>query len=204
MSEKLVGLTFDDGPNTTITVEVLDILEQHGIVASFFLIADNINPESAKVARRAFDMGCDIQNHSRTHCDMTKLTAEQIAEEIKYTDEKIIEITGMKPTFFRPPFILTNDTMYQAVGKPFICGAGCRDWEPDYSTEDRIKDMKESIKDGTLVLLHDLPHNAKTVEALKVIIPWLKENGYRFVTVSEMFREKKVEPKTTEMYTVVE
>ena len=62
-----IALSFDDGPNTVTTPQVLDILEQEGIRASFFLIADNINPESAKQALRARAMGCDLENHSRTH-----------------------------------------------------------------------------------------------------------------------------------------
>lgn len=203
MNEKLVGFTFDDGPNTNITTEVLDLLEQHQIKASFFLIGDRINEETAKVVKRAFDMGCEIQNHSRRHLDMTNLTKEQIEEEIRYTDEKIFEITGVHTSFFRPPFILTNELMYQTIQMPFICGVGCNDWVPDYPTEERIKSMKESITDGTLVLLHDMTGNKNTVEAIKVMIPWLKENGYRFVTVSEMFREKNVTPLTTVMYSVV-
>ena len=62
-----IALSFDDGPNTVTTPQVLDILEENGIVASFFLIADSITPESAKIAKRAAAMGCDIENHSRTH-----------------------------------------------------------------------------------------------------------------------------------------
>ena len=73
-----IALTLDDGPNTETTPQVLDILQEHGIVASFFLIADSITPESAKVARRAFDMGCDIENHSRTHSFMNQMTPEEI------------------------------------------------------------------------------------------------------------------------------
>ena len=64
---KQIALTFDDGPNATTTVQVLEKLKKYNVRASFFLIADNITEESAKVARQAFDMGCEINNHSKTH-----------------------------------------------------------------------------------------------------------------------------------------
>lgn len=62
--KKVIALTFDDGPNTTTTNEVLDILEEYDAVASFFLIGDNISEESAASVKRAYDMGCEIDNHS--------------------------------------------------------------------------------------------------------------------------------------------
>ena len=77
----IIALTFDDGPNTVITPQVLDLLEEHGIVASFFLIAQNITPESAEVVRRAKKMGCDIENHTVTHTAMNEMTPEEIRAE---------------------------------------------------------------------------------------------------------------------------
>ena len=89
-----IALTFDDGPNTVITPQVLDTLEENGAVGTFFLIAQNITPESAEVVRRAVAMGCDIENHSVTHSFMDEMTPEQIREEVKTCSEKITEITG--------------------------------------------------------------------------------------------------------------
>lgn len=74
---KVIALTFDDGPNTDTTPLVLDKLEEHGIVASFFVIGNNITDESAEVMKRAYNMGCDIENHSQSHPDMTKMTADE-------------------------------------------------------------------------------------------------------------------------------
>ncbi len=108
---KLIALTFDDGPNTTTTNEVLDILEQYNAKASFFLIGDNINAESAVSVKRAYDMGMEINNHSKTHSNMSKMTPEEIQAEVAYVDEKVTEIIGEPTKFFRPPFIDTSDTM---------------------------------------------------------------------------------------------
>ena len=198
-----IALTFDDGPNTEITPQVLDILEENGIVASFFLIADSITPESAKVARRAFDMGCDIENHSRTHSFMNQMTPEEIREEIRYCTEKIMEITGRAPAFFRPPYIAVNQTLYDNVDLTCICGAGCEDWVPSVPAQERIDRILAHAEDGQIVLLHDMPGNVNTVEALKAIIPELNKRGYDFVTISQMFEETGIKPVRNRLYSNV-
>ncbi|MBQ6174392.1 MAG: polysaccharide deacetylase family protein [Clostridia bacterium] len=198
-----IALTFDDGPNTETTPQVLDILQEHGIAASFFLIADSITPESAKVARRAFDMGCDIENHSRTHSFMNRMTPEEIREEIRYCSERITEITGRPPAFFRPPYIAVNRTLFDNVDLTFICGAGCEDWVPEVPADARAARVLAHAEDGQIVLLHDMPGNVNTVEALKTIIPELKKRGFSFVTVRQLFAEAGVKPVPGRMYTNV-
>ena len=179
-----IALTFDDGPNTTITPQVLDILEQHGIVGTFFLIANNITPESAEMVRRAQKIGCDIENHSVTHGFMDKMTPEQIRGEVAECSRRITEITGREPAFFRPPFIALNQTMFDNIDLTFICGSGCEDWVPTVSAEERARRTLANAKDGEIVLLHDMQWNVNTVEALKTIIPELKKRGFTFHTVS--------------------
>ncbi len=198
-----IALTFDDGPNTVTTPQVLDILEEEGIVASFFLIADSITPESAKVARRAFDMGCDIENHSRTHGFMNRMTLEEIREEIGFCTERITEITGRAPAFFRPPYIAVNPAMYDCIDLGFICGAGCEDWVPEVSARERAERVLAHAEDGQIVLLHDMPGNDNTVEALKTIIPELKRRGFSFVTVRQLFAEAGVAPVRGRLYSNV-
>lgn len=97
--KKLVALTFDDGPSVGTTDKVLDVLKENDIVASFFLIGQKITEESAYLVKRAYDMGCTMENHSKTHPGMTGLSDEEILEEISYTTNKIEEITGEKPAF---------------------------------------------------------------------------------------------------------
>lgn len=193
--EKYVCLSFDDGPNVSgdnTMKNMLDLLEQHKIVASFFLIGNKITEENKPLIRRAFDMGCDIQNHSWTHPNMAEMTAEQIKDEYNKTDDAIIEITGVRPTFFRPPYISTSPLMYETIPTPFICGQGCEDWVPTVSAADRVRMMKENTKDGIIYLLHVNEGNVNTYEAVKEMIPWLKEQGYTFVTCEQMFKIKGV------------
>ena len=126
MSQPMIALTFDDGPNTVITPLVLDILKENDAVGTFFLIAQNITPESAEMVRRAVAQGCDIENHSLTHGFMDKMTAEEIRAEVKACTEQIVAITGREPQFFRPPFIAVNQAMYDNIDLTFICGGlGC-------------------------------------------------------------------------------
>ncbi|MBQ9134658.1 MAG: polysaccharide deacetylase family protein [Lachnospiraceae bacterium] len=202
----LVALTFDDGPNTTTTVEILNLLEEYHIPASFFLVGNNINETTAPVVKRTYDMGCELGNHSKTHSVMPEMTKEEIQAEISYVSDKIKEITGEAPRFFRPPYIAVNDTMYEAIDMPFICGAGCNDWDEKVSVKERVDTTLAQLKDGTIILLHDSEGNSQTVEALKILIPMLLEKGYRFVTVRELFECKGVAIRgdDTGLYTYVE
>ena len=200
---KYIALTFDDGPNTTTTNDVLDKLEKHGIVASFFLVGNNINDDSAKVVKRAYDMGCEINNHSRSHSDMTTLSAEEIQAEYKYVDDKVFEITGEHTRFFRPPYIAVHQIVFDNIDVPFIAGIGATDWEERITAEKRAKTILKQAKDGDIILLHDMQGNSQTVEALDTIIPELKAQGYKFVTVSELFKAKGIDPDMEKVYTNV-
>ena len=195
MSTKTIALTFDDGPSDTTTGQVLDVLEKNGVKATFFLIGDNITEERIPLIKRALSLGCEIENHSKTHSDMTTLTREQIVSEIQYTTGRITAVTGRAPEFFRPPYILYNDLMYETIDLVFICGLGCEDWEADTTAEHRIERTLAQAEDGAVVLLHDFEGNEKTVEALETIITELKDQGYEFVTVSELFRRKNIDLK---------
>lgn len=198
-----IALTFDDGPNTSITPQVLDVLEKKGIVGTFFLIANNITPESAEMVRRAQSMGCEIENHSVTHGFMDKMTAEEIREEIAECTRRIVEITGRTPAFFRPPFIAVNQQLFDNVDLTFICGSGCEDWVPTVSAEERARRTLANAKDGEIVLLHDMLCNINTVEALKMIIPELKKRGFTFHTVAGLFAECGITPIRNRLYSNV-
>lgn len=197
-SKPTIAITFDDGPNATTTMEVLDILEKYQVRASFFLIGTNINDESAKSVKRAFDLGCDIENHSKTHSYMDKMTADEIKDEITYVNDKVKEITGTTPKFFRPPYIAVNSTMYDNIDMTFISGLGCNDWDDKVTAEYRAKYLEKKAADGVIFLLHDAEGNSKTVEALDKAIPILLEKGFQFATISELFELKGVEISGTD------
>lgn len=192
--KKLVALTFDDGPNTTTTPQVLDILEREGVVATFFLIGNNINDSVKPVMQRQVSLGCELANHSWSHSDMSTMSYSQIQQEITNTNNKIYQMVGVTPKFFRPPYISTSNTMYQAIDLPFIGGLTCNDWENSTSAAQRASTVLNNVKDGDIVLLHDFPGNNNTVQALSTIIQGLKDRGYAFVTVSQLFELKGINP----------
>lgn len=201
--DKVIALTFDDGPNVETTNEVLDVLEKHQVVASFFLIGNNINDESAKSVKRAYDLGCEINNHSKSHGYMDKMSAEEIKDEYDFVDQKVLEITGEHTKFFRPPYIAVGEEMWENISVPFISGLGCNDWDDNVTVERRVAVINRGVKDGCIILMHDAQGNHKTVEAIDQIIPMLKEQGYKFTTVSGLFEAKGIEPATRMIYTNV-
>lgn len=204
---KYISLTFDDGPNLgddSTMNDMLDILEKHGVTASFFLIGNKINENNIKVIKRAFEMGCDIENHSWTHPVMSDLSKEEIQKEYELCDQAIIKITGKKPEFFRPPYMAVSPLMHEVIETPFICGVGCQDWEADVSAEERFNKLMQARQDGVLYLLHVMEKNTATLEAVDRIIPILKEEGYTFVTVPQMFKIKdQANPKKGQLWSLV-
>ena len=198
--QKLVALTFDDGPTIGITDQVLDVLQENGVVASFFLIGQQITDETRYLVKRAHDMGCSIENHSKTHQSMPKQSRQEIVEEIQYTSGLIEEITGEKPAFFRPPFIDYDQKMYDLIDLGFICGYGCEDWLPTVTAQERIDRVLHDANPGFIILLHDMTDNTNTVEAIKTIIPELKKQGYEFVTVRDLFQKSSIKPQRNVIY----
>ncbi len=200
---KYIALTFDDGPNTTTTNQVLDVLEQYNAKATFFLIGNNINEESAVSVKRAYDMGCEIGNHSQTHSNMGGMSAEDIQAELAYVEEWVTSITGEGTKYFRAPFIDVSDTMYETIDQIFICGIDPKDYMADITAQQRADFLLENAKDGVIVLMHDAAGNDQTVEALQIAIPLLIEQGYRFVTLSELFEQQGETPNPNIMYSEV-
>ncbi|MCM1166900.1 MAG: polysaccharide deacetylase family protein [Lachnospiraceae bacterium] len=200
---KNIALTFDDGPNTSTTPLVLEKLQKYAVPASFFLIGNNITPESAAVSRAAFERGCEICSHSRSHPSMPGLSEEEIRAEIEFTDCKIKEITGAAPRFFRPPYIAVNDVMLGVIDKIFIAGIGAEDWLDEVTSRMRAEKILSQAKNGSIILLHDMEGNDKTVAALDLIIPALLNGGYEFLTVSGLFAAEGVEPKRGIIYSNV-
>ena len=200
---KLAALTFDDGPNTTTTPQMLDKLAKHGVTASFFLVGDNITEQSAAVVRRAFEMGCEIGCHGKTHSAMPNLTDDEVKAEIRFTNDKITQITGTPPQFFRPPYIAVGGGMYESIDMTFVAGIGAEDWLDEVSADMRAKRILSKVRDGSIILLHDMSGNYRTADALDIIIPSLKRQGYELVTVSELFKRKNIVPIRGRVYSNV-
>lgn len=187
MPDKFVALTFDDGPNTNTMVEVLDILAQEDVKATFYVIGSLINEPTGEVIKRAYEEGHEIGNHSKSHQDMTSMDADTLREEIDFVQVKVEELIGKKPATFRPPYIAINQLMHDAIELPFIVGVDSRDWDPNATGQDRYNNVVRGAKDGAIFLMHCMTGNSETVKVLPAIIKELRNQGYGFVTVSELF-----------------
>ena len=194
-SGKMVALTFDDGPSST-TNDVLDVLQRYDAVATFFLIGQNVNGNMRATMQRQLNMGCELACHSQTHSDMGSMGAWQVQNEISQCINAIKSQVNTDIKFFRAPYLSTSNTMFQNIDLTFIQGITCDDWESYVSAEQRKNTVLNNAKDGSIILLHDFQGNNNTVQALPGIIEGLRNQGYTFVTVSDLFKYKGVNPKS--------
>ncbi len=186
---KMIALTFDDGPSST-TSQVLDILDKYDVKATFFLIGQNINNNTKSILQRQNSSGHELANHSYTHSDMTTMSWSAIQNEINQTNNLIKQYTGQTPKFFRPPYISVNSTMYSAIDMAFVQGTMHNDWDGTSSSSQIANSVVSGVADGQIILLHDFQGNTNTVNALPTIIENLKNQGYQFVTMSQLFEYK--------------
>ncbi len=186
--DKIIALTFDDGPSTDCMVEILDILAEYDAKATFFVIGKKINEYTARIVKRAFDEGHEIGNHSYNHLAMATLTEQEILDEVARCQDAVSTITGVAPHWFRAPYGSIDDRMYQLIQMPFAgYAASAGDGTPGSNAYDRAYRITTGAYDGAICLLHCYTGCTETVEALKMILPQLKEQGYEFVTISELF-----------------
>ncbi len=193
-AKKLVALTFDDGPTKDITPLILDILQKNEVKATFFVCGSNIGEDTKEIMQRQINLGCEIANHSWSHPYMDQMEIEEIKKEISNTNHIILEHFGITPKFFRPPYIATKQEMFEVIDLPFVNGIACADWEAEIDAKSRASTIINNAKDGDIVLLHDFSGNYNTVEALGNIISALKQKGFDFVTVSELFQLNGINP----------
>lgn len=201
--DKLIALTFDDGPDATATGAVLDKLEAHQVPATFFLIGQKLNAAAAPVLERALALGCEFANHSFGYDSLTGRSEEEIRESVEDTNAAIEQYTQTSATFFRPPNLATDATMYEVIDLPFVGGIVAGDFPAQYGGDPTVEAITQKVlsgaQDGAIVLMHDVqpelnPH--PTPEALDTIIVELKQRGFEFVTLTELFSRSGVDPNT--------
>lgn len=185
---KLVALTFDDGPNSGETQQILRILQREKVKATFFVLGRNVEKYPGIVARAAAE-GHQIAVHSYSHPYFTKSTPAKIRAEIDDCSDLVEAETGTRPNWVRPPYGAVDGLVYNEISK---AGYHVALWtvDPrDYSrpgTQKIINRVVFNAHPGMVVLLHDGGGNrAETVRALPGIIGELRDAGYKFVTMEE-------------------
>ena len=180
--KKMVALTFDDGPGM-YTQEIVDCLKKNDARATFFVLGCNVDNYKSAV-KNAYDIGCEIGNHSYDHKILSYLSSGQVAKQMADADVKIKKVTGEVPSLMRAPGGGVNKTVQNSVGKPIILWSiDTMDWKTR-NTDKTISCVMNNVSDGDIVLMHDI--HAPTKRAALSIIPALKKKGYQLVTVSEL------------------
>lgn len=192
-NEKVIALTFDDGPDEVFTPQVLDILKKYNVKATFFLIGEKV-PYNKKIVKREKEEGHEIGNHTFTHINASKKTYEEIEEEITKTQEAIKDVTGEYPTLFRPPYRALSRDLCKIVKEKNMnivlwSNIDVRDWS-NPGVNNMVNTIESKVENGNIIILHDYNtvrnNKSQTIQTLEIVIPKLKEQGYKFVTISEL------------------
>lgn len=193
-NKKVVALTFDDGPYSPYTEQLLDILKEHNVPATFFLVGKNVE-KYPELVRRIANEGHQLGNHTYHHVDLLKGDRKTIAEEIDRTSKAIAAITGTAPHVVRPPHGFRDPVVMEIMAernlKVVEWSVMSRDWT-NPGVEVIVDRTVKKVKNGSIILLHDgdgiasKASRIQSVEATRRIIQALMAQGYQFVTVDEI------------------
>ena len=194
--KKQIAISFDAAWGNDDTQQLIDILEEYDVPATFFVVGAWVDkyPESVKALS---DAGHQIQNHSNTHPHMPQLSKEQMKDEIESCNKKIEKITGVCPTLLRPPYgdydNALIETMNELKMSTIQWDVDSLDWKDNATSESICNRVTSKVKNGSIVLFHnDAEH---TPEALPNILKSLKDEGYEFVFISDLILKDNYEIK---------
>ena len=198
-AKPMIALTFDDGPSKH-TERLLDIFAQYGGKGTFFVVG-NIIENRGETLNRMVAEGHEIGGHSWDHRQLTKLSSEDMTDQIMNTRAKIYSLTGVDTTIIRPPYGSYNDETKRICAENGIViinwSLDTLDWKT--RDADKVYDaIMSEVKDGDIILCHDL--HGSTVDAMERVIPDLIAQGYQLVTVSELLSYGDTEVSAGSVY----
>lgn len=198
--DKYIALTFDDGPSD-VTTNILDILENYDAHVTFFSLGNRMNRYKDTI-KREVSLGHMVASHTYSHKDLTTLSEEGILDQLNSTNTTFDKITGDKITLLRPPYGHYDNFVLETVETPLILwNIDPKDWY--YLDHKKIADIViKKAFDGGIVIFHDL--YAETKESLKIILPELTHQGYKFVTIEEMAEIYGIELKKGRVYRYIQ
>jgi peptidoglycan/xylan/chitin deacetylase (PgdA/CDA1 family) len=195
IQEKLVALTYDDGPYPPYTNQLLDILDRYQVKATFFEIGRNIE-KHPEIVQAIAARGDELANHSYSHKDMMFKPREYLLSEIEKTD-KLLQELGVKQDSisFRPPwgrrFVVLSYLLSQMHKKLIMWDVDSQDYEQKLTADDIANRVIENVRSGSIVVMHDGGGDrSKTVAATETIVKSLQSKGYAFKTVSELLKNQ--------------
>ncbi|MEE4260550.1 MAG: polysaccharide deacetylase family protein [Bacteroidales bacterium] len=192
-SKKEIALTFDDGPHPKITPEVLNLLDDYAMKATFFCIGKQVDDHN-EIVKEADKRGHIIGNHSYHHGHLFDLQSSvKMTHELNQTRNSIYHAIGKMTNLFRPPFGVTNPLLKIAVNNVNLISIGwsIRSFDTNRSQEYVISRLKRKTHPGAIILLHDT--RDKVIPILKAFLPWLQENGYQVVSLEKLLHIKAYE-----------
>lgn len=187
-AEKIVALTYDDGPSEISTAALLEILDKHDAHATFF-VNGNHALENKELITAIVEQGSEIGNHTLDHVWLTKVDEAEATRQIIGNEHLLRFLSGQEGVMpLRPPYGDVNQTILDQFNLPIVLwSADSRDWEVK-NVESIIANVLAEIKDGGIIIMHD--GYPTTVEATDELLKILKEQNYQVVSVSEMFALK--------------
>ncbi len=193
-SKKVVALTFDDGPYSPYTEQVLDILKEYNVPATFFVIGQNAE-KYPELIQRIVSEGHQLGNHTYHHVDLLKTNNKTVIEEIDRTNKVLTAITGTTPHVVRPPHGFRDPAVMAIMAERGLAvvewSVMARDWT-NPGVEVIVDRIVDKVRNGSIILLHDgdgiegKASRLQSVEATRRIIQTLTAEGYQFVTVDEI------------------
>lgn len=193
-ADRVVAVTFDDGPNEPHTSRLADILAGEDVRATFFQVGACIERHPRVTARLAAD-GHLIGNHTYSHQFHRCWNDATTRREIDRTQELLIEITGRVPSYYRPPWLLRSPTLFRSLKEldlTAVSGEFCHAFEPFQPSPEAIaRRALAKAHPGAILIFHDgfdgrSGNRANTVRAVEIVIRELKRRDYRFATIDEM------------------
>lgn len=194
-SQKLIALTFDDGPSPTFTPQIINLLNKNKAKATFFVTGKQAEkfPELIKLTA---SQGHSIGNHMYQHQLISRLSLEALIDDLSRANKIIFDLTGTAPHFFRPPDGYYDETIVKAAEALnyqvviWTWSQDTRDWS-GISAAKISERVIDNAKPGDIILLHDQGGDrSNTVEALEIILSALTKEGYKFVTLDELVKTK--------------
>ncbi len=190
--EKIVALTYDDGPRSPTTEGVLDVLAKHQVNATFFLIGERAE-KNPTLVRREYNAGHELGNHTYTHPVLIFRTPSFVREQIEKTDKIIRDCGYDKEIFFRSPkgmkLLADSWTLKKMNRKNILFDTVAWDWDSP-GVQKIVDNVMKDVRPGSIILLHDgCGDEHDVVEASDIIITRLKEQGYKFLTISELLKK---------------
>nr|WP_106782447.1 polysaccharide deacetylase family protein [Lysinibacillus timonensis] len=184
---KKVALTFDDGPHPTITLQILNLLDKYNAKATFFVVGNRVKAYP-DIAIETLKRGHEVGNHTWNHASLTKLTSDQVLEQLQSTNQAIKNVTGQYPTVFRPPYGDKNERVLNLIDLPVVMWSiDTLDWKYRDSSN-LLPIIKNKMHNNAIILMHDI--HQSTANGLEDVLIYLQSEGYEFVTVSELMIDK--------------